>query len=239
MSGHITIPGGLLIVVEGPDGAGKSRQIRQLAQSLEAQGYLVVLTREPGGTRIGEQIRAVLHDMENIEMDALTELLLYFASRRQFVAEIIAPALAERAIVLSDRFWTSTVAYQGFGRGVPIETILSLTRLACGKFFRPDLVIHLDVDSETGLDRKWAAMRAGEPGAEITRLDAEKLDFHKKTRQGYLAMAEWGEEFFGQWVTIDATASIEIVRKQLLVVTLKALKRSLEGGGVQRNIEVG
>jgi len=236
---HITILDGMFIVVEGPDGPGKSTQSRLLLHSLQDLGYQVILTREPGGTPIGEQIRAVLHDMENTNMAKPTELLLYSASRSQHIAEIIAPALASGAIVICDRFWPSTMAYQCFGRGIPIEDVLLLTRLACGTFFRPNLVLHLDIDSQTVLDRKWAAMRAGEPGAEINRLDVEGLAFHMKTRRGYLEMAEWGPKFFGQWSTLDATAPIDAVHEQILAVVLPFLKRIIEGGGIQRDFGTG
>jgi len=235
MDEHITIPGGVFIVFEGPDGPGKSTQTKLLVRTLRDRGYLVVLTREPGGTRIGEQIRDVLHDEENTNMAKLTELLLFSASRRQHIVEIIAPALALGAIVTCDRFWLSTVAYQCFGRGIPIEEVLPLLRMTCGAFFRPDLVLHLDIDPQTGLDRKWAALEAGEPGAEITRLDAEQLDFHAKTRRGYLEMANWGPEFFGQLVTLDATVSIEKLHEQILSVVLPFLKKIIIGGGIQRD----
>ncbi|MCK4450849.1 MAG: dTMP kinase, partial [Anaerolineae bacterium] len=137
----------MFITLEGPDGSGKTTQIRLLAEWLREQDYEVVLTREPGGTDIGDQIRVVLHDPRNTAMDARTEILLYSASRAQHVAQRIRPALAAGKIVISDRYADSTLAYQGYGRGLNLETLRTITAFATGGLM-PDLTLYLDITSQ-------------------------------------------------------------------------------------------
>jgi len=232
MDEHITIPGGVFIVFEGPDGAGKSTQIRLLAESLKSLGYHVALTREPGGTRIGEEIRKLLHNPDYTEMQALTELFLFSGDRAQHTLQVVGPALKNGKIVLGDRSVISTLAYQGFGGGRDMEEILALSRIACGQFFRIDLVIYLDVPVEIGLARRQAAAALGK---EFTRIDAQAIAYHERVRQGYLEMASWEPEVFGQFSTLDATTSIEALHKQILVVVLPFLKKIIIGGGIQRD----
>ncbi len=172
---------GIFITFEGGEGTGKSTQIGLLVKRLQAAGHDVLALREPGGSAIGEQIRAVLLDPANHAMDAVTELFLYEAARAQVVAEIIAPALAAGKVVLCDRFFDSTTAYQGYGRGIDLERVYALNRAAVGEYV-PDRTIVLDLDSERGLHR--ATRRATD------RLESAGSEFHARVRKGFLAIAE-------------------------------------------------
>lgn len=203
----------MFITFEGPDGSGKTTQARLLAEWLGEQGYEVVLTREPGGTDIGDQIRVVLHDPRNTAMDARTEILLYSASRAQHVAERIRPALAAGKIVISDRYADSTLAYQGYGRGLDLETLQRVTTFATGGL-KPDLTLYLDVPPEAGLQRRQLG------GVEWNRLDAETLEFHQRVRAGYLELARQGPE---RWVIIDAARSIEEGQAEIRVLVRERL----------------
>ena len=205
----------MFITLEGPDGSGKTTQARLLAEWLREQGYEVVLTREPGGTDIGDQIRAVLHDPYNTAMDARTEILLYSASRAQHVAQRIRPALAAGKIVISDRYADSTLAYQGYGRGLDLKTLQAITAFATGGL-TPDLTLYLDVAPQEGLQRR----RLG--GEEWNRLDAERLEFHQQVRDGYLELAGLALE---RWVVIDATRSVEEVQAEIRALVKTRLNR--------------
>jgi len=174
----------VFITFEGPDGSGKSTQIPLLADALRAEGRAVFTTREPGGTPIGDQIRAVLHDLKNAEMHPHTEILLYAASRAQLVAQEIRPRLARGEIVICDRYADSTLAYQGYGRGLDLDTLRKILAFATGGL-KPDVTIYLDVPAEEGLARRE---QASHEGAEWNRLDAEGLAFHRRVRAGYEAL---------------------------------------------------
>ena len=174
---------GLFITFEGVEGAGKSTQTRRLAESLEKEGVSVLVTREPGGTQISERIREVLLEREHHKMVSTTELLLYAAARSQHVAECIAPALAEGRTVISDRFGDATTAYQGHGRGLDLELIHRLNRVATGGLV-PDLTIVLDVPVKVGLGRARRRRRS------MDRLEIENLEFHQRVREGYLTIAK-------------------------------------------------
>jgi dTMP kinase len=195
----------VFITLEGPDGSGKSTQARLLAEWLRGQGYEVVLTREPGGTDIGDQIRVVLHDPRNTAMGAQTEILLYSASRAQHVAQFIRPALAAGKIVISDRYADSTLAYQGYGRGLDLGTLRAITGFATGGL-TPDLTLYLDITAQEGLQRRQSG------GDEWNRLDAEALEFHQRVRAGYLELVEQEPE---RWVVIDAARSVEEVQTEI------------------------
>jgi dTMP kinase len=173
---------GLFITFEGVEGAGKSTQIRQLAASLEKEGVSVLITREPGGTPISERIREVLLERQHHKMVSTTELLLYAAARSQHVAQCIAPALAKGQIVISDRFGDATVAYQGHGRGLDLELIHHLNRVATDGLV-PDLTIVLDVPVKVGLGRARRRRRS------MDRLEMEDFEFHQRVREGYLTIA--------------------------------------------------
>lgn len=176
---------GLLISVEGPDGAGKSSVLTALLPRLKARYEKdILLTREPGGVRIAEAIREVILDVEHTEMDAKTELLLYIAARRQHMVERILPALDEGKLVFVDRFIDSSVVYQGFGRGLDKDAISWLNAYATDGV-EPDVTLLFDVPSEVGLERI-----AKGTDREINRLDKEGLSLHQRVREGYLTLAK-------------------------------------------------
>ena len=199
----------LFITFEGPDGSGKSTQIELLREHLERRGVSVVLTREPGGTSIGEQIREVLHDVRNTEMLPNTEILLYSASRAQHVGQVIRPALDRGDLVLCDRYAESTMAYQGWGHGLDIGLLRTITSFATGGL-RPDLIVYLDIDVETGLQRKIAAFRLG--GSEWNRMDQKGREFHARVRQGYLSMAS---EEPDRWLIVDGKRTVDEIHVEI------------------------
>jgi dTMP kinase len=184
----------MFITFEGPDGSGKTSQIGMLADHLRARGFTVVTTREPGGTAIGDQIRACLHDVANTAMAAETELLLYLASRAQLVQEVIRPSLAAGHVVLCDRFADSSMAYQGYGRELNREQLALLTAVATGGL-KPDLTLLLDIDVERGLARRATNHE------EMNRLDLETVAFHNRVRQGYHQLVAQEPD---RWRVVDA-----------------------------------
>ena len=206
----------LFITFEGPDGSGKTTQIRLLYKYLEEQGYSVLLSREPGGTSIGEQIRTVLHDVRNSAMLPNTEILLYSASRAQHVGQVIRPALERGELVLCDRYGESTMAYQGWGHGLDIGLLRTITVFATGGL-RPDLIIYLDIAVEEGLRRKLDAFEAGT--AEWNRMDQKAQAFHERVRRGYLRMASQEAE---RWLVLDGARAVEDIH-QKIVDRLKVL----------------
>ena len=175
---------GFLVSLEGPEGAGKTSVLEALIPILEDRGIAVLSTREPGGVLIGEKIREVILDPSHTEMDPKTELLLYIASRRQHLVEKVLPALAAGKLVIMDRFIDSSVAYQGFGRGLDIDAIDWLNEFATDGL-KPDLTLYFDIEVEEGLARI-----AANSNREVNRLDMEGLDLHRKVRQGYLSLIE-------------------------------------------------
>lgn len=203
----------MFITLEGPEGSGKSSQIAMLADFLCAQGYSVVQTREPGGTPIGDQIRACLHDVNNTAMNAVTEVLLYSASRAQHVAELIRPALQAGRVVLCDRFADSTIAYQGYGRGLNLADLHTLTAVAT-QGLKPHLTILLDIDVARGLARRQSG------GDEMNRLDLEALSFHQRVREGYHILAAAAPE---RWVVVDAERPLAIVQADLQAIVIARL----------------
>jgi len=178
---------GLFITFEGIEGSGKSTQIALLAKYLTVSGMRIALTREPGGTSIGDQIRKILLDPANRILDPTAELLLYAASRAQHLHELILPRLAEGMTVLCDRFSDATLAYQGYGRGLDTEMIRSLDRIVTAGM-RPDLTLLFDIDSDVGVARARGRNDSRGLAAEA-RFENEELAFHDRVRQGYLALA--------------------------------------------------
>lgn len=199
----------LFITFEGPDGSGKTTQIQALYEYLHQRGHSVYLTREPGGTSIGDQIRKVLHALENTAMLPQAEALLYSASRAQIVGEVIRPHLERGDIVICDRYADSTMAYQGYGHGLDLALLKTITAFATGGL-TPDLTIYLDIDVEEGLRRKRAAFQAGE--AEWNRMDQQEVAFHRRVREGYLKMAAEEPE---RWLVLDATLPIEELQQAI------------------------
>jgi dTMP kinase len=189
------------ITLEGPEGGGKTTQARQLADHLTARGLPVLFTREPGGTSIGDQIRRTLMDLVNTAMNPRTEFLLFSASRAQLVEEVIRPHLQAGGVVVCDRYYDASLAYQGYGHRLDLETLQAVTRFAT-KGLTPDLTLLLDLGVEEGLARK---QRKGE----WNRLDAYSVEFHQRVRDGYLALAAAEPE---RWVTIDAAPALDAVQ---------------------------
>ncbi|MEJ2182728.1 MAG: dTMP kinase [Nitrospirota bacterium] len=202
------MPEGVFISLEGIEGTGKSTQAALLADALRARGIPVVLTAEPGGTPLGERIRALLLDAAHQGMDPMTELLLYAASRRQHLAEVILPSLAEGKTVVTDRFSDSTRAYQGAARGIAAETLDAVDRLATGGL-RPHLTIVLDMEVERGLERNRAA------GKLLDRLEQEETAFHRRVREGFLAIAKKEPE---RVRVVSAEGSMQEVHRRVMQV---------------------
>jgi dTMP kinase len=203
----------LFITLEGPEGSGKTSHLTQLVDYLRAKGYTVFPTREPGGTSIGEQIREVIHDLKNEEMHPRTETLLYQAARAQIVEQVIKPRLAAGEVVISDRYYDSTIAYQGYGHQQDLVQVRALVKYATGGLV-PDLTILLDLDVEVGLGRK-------KKDNEWNRLDAYTVEFHQRVRAGYLAMVRAEPE---RWVIVDAEQPWETVQENLRMVIEARLK---------------
>jgi dTMP kinase len=176
---HISLNKGLFITIEGGEGAGKTTLIEQLAHRLTERGHSPVITREPGGISIAEQIREVILDKANTAMDARTEALLYAAARRQHLVEKVVPAIEQGKLVICDRFVDSSLAYQGHARGLGIQEVWEINRFAIQELM-PDLTIYVDVSPQVGLARI-----AKSAEREINRLDLESLAFHEKVREGY------------------------------------------------------
>jgi dTMP kinase len=203
----------MFITFEGPEGSGKTSQIVALAAFLAGRSYQVLATREPGGTRIGDQVRACLHDVANREMTAVAEMLLYSASRAQLVAEVIRPNLAAGTIVLCDRFVDSTLAYQGYGRGLDLEALRLISRFATADLV-PDLTILLDIDVQSGLARRLANDQ------EMNRLDLETVTFHQRVRAGYYELMTLEPE---RWVVVDGDRPFALIQQELQSILLKQL----------------
>lgn len=195
----------MFITFEGIEGTGKSTQIALLKAHLESLGKRVLVTLEPGGSRIGAELRRVLLSLENRDLSSRAELFLYLADRAQHVDQVVRPALADGMIVLSDRFADSTVAYQAFGRGLDAELLHRLNEVAVGGLW-PDLTLLLDLTPEVGLGRALRRnQREGKTVAE-GRFEAESLAFHGRVRQGYLA---WAERFPERMRVVDASGTPE------------------------------
>lgn len=197
---------GLMIVCDGSNGAGKTTVIKNIQDYAVSLGREVIVTREPGGTPIGEKIREIILDKSNQGMADLTELFLFAASRAQHVQEKIIPAIARGAIVISDRFDAATISFQHFARGLDLVTITTINELAKGGF-QPDMNIILDLDPKIGLSRVHGR------GDKLDRMEDEKMDFLKKAREGYLAQAQASPNNF---TVIDASQSKDAVAKDVL-----------------------
>ena len=206
----------LFITFEGGEGCGKSTVLRLIDERLRKEGYETVVTREPGGTPIAEQIRNVILDKSNTAMDPRTEALLYAASRRQHLAEKVWPALKEGKLVLCDRYLDSSLAYQGGARNLGIENVLNVNRFATEDTY-PDLTLLFDLDPELGLKRI-----AANASREVNRLDLEKLDFHTMVRETFHKIAAM---FPDRFVIIDASKTLEEVVEDVYQVILSRLKK--------------
>lgn len=195
----------MFITLEGPEGSGKTSQLPALADFIRQKGYDVVVTREPGGTSIGDQIRDVLMNLDNVSIVPRTEILLFQAARAQHVEEVIRPALAEGMVVICDRFGDSTLAYQGYGHKTNLETLRYLVDYATGGL-KPDLTLLLDIAVGEGFQRKV------ENASEWNRLDAYAKAFHERVRQGYYQLVDADPE---RWCVINAAQDKDQVQQAM------------------------
>lgn len=205
----------MFVTIEGPEGSGKSSVTKKVVELLEKEGHSVVLTREPGGTPIAEQIRNVILDKNNTAMDPTTEALLYAASRRQHLVEKVWPLSNAGKIVISDRFLDSSLAYQGGARNLGIDKVLAMNMFATDGFY-PDLTLLFDIDPRIGLARI-----AANKGREVNRLDLEKIEFHDSVRATFLSLAK---RFKDRYVVLDASKPFDEVVND----AYKAIKEKLQ-----------
>ena len=203
---------GILISLEGPDGAGKTTVLQNILPELEKSSYKVLQTREPGGVRVAEEIRNIILSTENTEIDSKTELMLFAAARRLHMQTKMLPALAAGKMVIVDRFIDSSVAYQGYGRELGVEPVNWLNEFATDGL-KPDLTLYFDIDTDVALERIMKK-RADE----VNRLDLERAEMHRKVRQGYLEIVKNEPERF---VTIDASQELDKVVADTLTVIKK------------------
>jgi dTMP kinase len=203
---------GYFVTFEGPEGAGKSTQITRLAESLTESGFEVLSTREPGGTMVGETIRRIL--LDGPELSRWTEALLFTAARAQLVQDVIRPQLEAGRVVLCDRYRDSTLAYQGYGRGVDLATLIRLQAEATGGLL-PTLTLLLDLPVEEGLSRI--------PKGALDRLDREGEGFHRRVREGYLEMARQDP---GRWVIVNAAVSADALAEVIVTTARERLQRA-------------
>lgn len=206
----------MFITFEGPDGSGKTTQVKWLADYLSRRGCDVLAVREPGGTPIGEQVRDVLHSLANREMQPRTEILLYCASRAQLVGQVIRPRLQSGGIVLCDRYADSTLAYQGYGRGLDLPTLRTILDF-CTSGLKPDITFYLDIDAERGLNRRKVG------GGEWNRMDDLAVEFHRRVRAGYLEMVAHEP---ARWQVVDAARPEETIAKEIREIVDKRLDLS-------------
>ncbi|ALM27216.1 MULTISPECIES: dTMP kinase [Bacillus] len=208
---------GMFITFEGPEGAGKTTVIRKVYEEMERQGYAVMATREPGGIDIAEQIREVILNEKNTKMDAKTEALLYAAARRQHLAEKVEPALKRGETVLCDRFVDSSLAYQGYARGLGIEEVKSINDFAINGTM-PQMTIYFSITPEEGLKRIDANQ-----GREKNRLDMETLNFHQMVREGYEHLIAQSPERFR---VVDASQPVQDVFNEVFQLIQDTLKKN-------------
>ena len=204
------------ITFEGGEGSGNSTDMKDVAARLTKEGYKLVLTREPGGTPIAEEIRNVILDKDNTKMDPRTEALLYAASRRQHLVEKIWPALERGEIVLCDRYLDSSLAYQGGARGLGVDEVLSINMFATEGAY-PDHTLLFDLEPEEGLKRIEK-----NKGREVNRLDLEKLEFHKKVRDNFHALAK---KYSTRYVVIDASKSLNEVEDEVYKIIKETISK--------------
>jgi len=195
---------GLLITIEGMDGSGKTTQINMIRDYISEKGYNVVLVREPGSTKISEKIRDIILDPANGTMAATTEMLLYASARAQLVAEVIKPAIENGSVVVCDRFIDSSIAYQGFGRGIDINTIMDVNMAAMDGMM-PNITFFIDISPEVALKRRMASSTAD-------RIEQERMEFHMKAYEGYKRLANLYPE---RIKTIDGNRTVEEISQEI------------------------
>ena len=204
----------MFITFEGIEGSGKTSQIQSVQTYLKDRGHAVVMTREPGSSDIGCQIRSILLDTRNKGLNPLAELFLYMADRAQHLNETVKPGLSAGKIILCDRYYDATLAYQGYARGLDIQLISRLHRLAFAGM-KPDVTILLDLAPETGLARAWRQIDNGQRTGTETRFEEETLAFHNKVRHGYLALADGEPQRFK---VVDASGSQDHVKREIITI---------------------
>ena len=219
---------GLFIVMEGPDGSGKTTQINLLKEYLEEAGYECLITREPGGTVIGEEIRQLILNPEHKEMSPVTEMLLYAASRAQLVHEVIGPALEEGKIVISDRFVDSSIVYQGIARKLGISTVSAVNAPGIG-IYRPDGIFFIDLSEAEGLRRKKEQKN-------LDRMEQEGIDFHHMVSEGYRKVLSGRPEV----MKIDGGRSIDTIQKKIIEeeesIDMNSLRKNNKRIGTNRKL---
>jgi len=220
---------GLFVTFEGPEGCGKTTQARLLYEYLREEGHPVVLTREPGGTRISDKVREIVLDPNNTEILPRTEILLFAAARAQLSHEFIRPHLERSNIVISDRYADSTMAYQGYGQGLELETLRVITAFATGGL-QPDLTIYLDLPVEMGLRRRRGMVTENHIGghagqlplfAKWDRLDMKEVEFHRRVQRGYEKLMEAEPQ---RWFKVDAELSVEQIQDTVRTKVLSLLE---------------
>ncbi len=214
----------MFISFEGIEGSGKTTHVKHTVRFLKDKGHDCVITREPGGTRIGKKIRAILLDPMSKDMDPLAELLLYTADRAQHIKEFILPLLSDGKMVLCDRYYDATMAYQGFARGLDIGLIEKMHKLLFENL-KPDITLLLDLPPEIGLARAWKQIETGIRTGEETRFEEETLSFHKKVRSGYLELAHLEPERFR---IIDASKDEHGVREEIIKILDAEINRGIK-----------
>lgn len=223
---------GLFITFEGPEGCGKSTQARLLYERLHMRGYPVILTREPGGTRISDMIRRIVLDLQHTEIAPTTETLLFSAARAQLVSQVIRPYLEQGGIVICDRYADSTYAYQGCGLGRDLNELRAVTEIATGGL-QPDITIYLDLSAQEGLERKRRKRQEGVDaqsqsaelpvaGEDWNRLDARELAYHQRVEAGYRSLIAQEPT---RWRMFDARQSIDLLTEQIAAVIEPYLER--------------
>ena len=215
----------MFITLEGIEGSGKTTQIRFIDRWLTEAGYACLTTREPGGTPIGSQIRAVLLNPDNEDLAPAAELMLYVADRVQHVETVIRPGLLAGKAVVCDRYFDATLVYQGYARGLDRGLILQLHRLAC-RALMPDLTLLLDLPPAMGLERAWRRIHADDAHARESRFETETLAFHERVREGYLDLARRESRRFA---VIDAARDAAAVSQQIDAALAAFVARSLPG----------
>lgn len=204
----------MFLTLEGPEGSGKSTQCKLLAEHLTSLGHDVLLTREPGGTEISQQVRQIIMDMKNKSMFPATEFLLFSSARAQLVREKIRPHLNDGGIVISDRYFDSSLAYQGYGHGLPLDSIRAITAFATDNLI-PDLTLLLDIDPERGLRRRRSN------NEEWNRLDDYELAFHRRVRDGFFELVKAAP---ARWRVINADKNVEELQKEIRGIVMGVLR---------------
>lgn len=204
----------MFLTLEGPEGSGKSTQCKLLAEYLTSLGHNVLLTREPGGTEISQQVRQIIMDMKNKSMFPATEFLLFSSARAQLVREKIRPHLNNDGIVICDRYFDSSLAYQGYGHGLPLDSIRAITAFATDNLI-PDLTLLLDIDPERGLRRRQSN------NEEWNRLDDYELAFHRRVRDGFFELVKAAPK---RWRVINADKNVEELQKEIREIVMGVLR---------------